>query len=54
MLDLGFPADIEKIFRRCRRCATRSFLATMPGLIVALARRFMSNDPHPRHDPDEG
>ncbi|HJB62207.1 MAG TPA: DEAD/DEAH box helicase [Candidatus Microbacterium pullistercoris] len=56
MLDLGFLADIEKIFQRvAQRRHTQLFSATMPGPIVALARRFMSNPIHIRaSDPDEG
>jgi len=56
MLDLGFLADIEKIFQRVApKRHTQLFSATMPGPIVALARRFMSNPIHIRAtDPDEG
>ncbi|SJN30150.1 putative ATP-dependent RNA helicase [Microbacterium esteraromaticum] len=56
MLDLGFLADIEKIFQRVPAVRhTQLFSATMPGPIVALARRFMSNPIHIRaNDPDEG
>lgn len=56
MLDLGFLADIEKIFQRVPAIRhTQLFSATMPGPIVALARRFMSNPIHIRaNDPDEG
>src|SRR5690606_23679029 len=56
MLDLGFLADIEKIFQRvAAKRHTQLFSATMPGPIVALARRFMSNPIHIRaSDPDEG
>lgn len=56
MLDLGFLADIEKIFQKVPAIRhTQLFSATMPGPIVALARRFMSNPIHMRaNDPDEG
>ncbi|MGO2745805.1 DEAD/DEAH box helicase [Microbacterium sp.] len=56
MLDLGFLADIEKIFQKVSAVRhTQLFSATMPGPIVALARRFMSNPIHIRAtDPDEG
>lgn len=56
MLDLGFLADIEKIFSKVPPVRhTQLFSATMPGPIVALARRFMSNPIHMRaSDPDEG
>lgn len=56
MLDLGFLADIEKLFQRVPAIRhTQLFSATMPGPIIALARRFMSNPVHIRAtDPDEG
>ena len=56
MLDLGFLSDIEKIFQKVAPVRhTQLFSATMPGPIVALARRFMSNPIHIRaSDPDEG
>lgn len=56
MLDLGFLADIEKLFQRLPAVRhTQLFSATMPGPIIALARRFMSNPIHIRaSDPDEG
>ena len=56
MLDLGFLPDIEKIFSKLPSVRhTQLFSATMPGPIVALARRFMSNPIHIRaNDPDEG
>ncbi|RLK49098.1 DEAD/DEAH box helicase [Microbacterium telephonicum] len=56
MLDLGFLADIEKIFSKVPAVRhTQLFSATMPGPIVALARRFMTNPIHMRaSDPDEG
>ncbi|WP_424448748.1 DEAD/DEAH box helicase [Microbacterium arborescens] len=56
MLDLGFLPDIEKIFQKVAPVRhTMLYSATMPGPIVALARRFMSNPIHIRAtDPDEG
>jgi superfamily II DNA/RNA helicase len=49
MLDLGFLPDIERIvaFLPATR-QTMLFSATMPGPIVALARRFMSRPVHVR------
>ena len=56
MLDLGFLADIEKLFAQTPATRhTMLFSATMPGPIVALARRFMTRPVHIRaSDPDEG
>jgi superfamily II DNA/RNA helicase len=56
MLDLGFLADIEKLFSQTPPTRhTMLFSATMPGPIVALARRFMVRPIHIRAtDPDEG
>ncbi|MBH0054598.1 DEAD/DEAH box helicase [Salinibacterium sp. SWN139] len=56
MLDLGFLADIEKLFAQTPPTRhTMLFSATMPGPIVALARRFMNKPIHIRAtDPDEG
>ena len=56
MLDLGFLPDIEKIFAQVPEVRhTMLFSATMPGPIVALARRFMQRPIHIRaNDPDEG
>ncbi|AGW41016.1 ATP-dependent RNA helicase [Leifsonia xyli subsp. cynodontis DSM 46306] len=56
MLDLGFLSDIEKLFAQTPATRhTMLFSATMPGPIVALARRFMSRPIHIRAtDPDEG
>ena len=56
MLDLGFLADIEKLFAKTKPTRhTMLFSATMPGPIVALARRFMNRPIHIRAtDPDEG
>lgn len=56
MLDLGFLADIEKLFSKVPAIRhTMLFSATMPDTIVTLARRFMSKPIHIRaQDPDEG
>jgi superfamily II DNA/RNA helicase len=57
MLDLGFLPDVEKIFTSTpARQQTMLFSATMPGDIIALARRFMNQPVHIRtHDnEDEG
>ncbi|MFC4223380.1 DEAD/DEAH box helicase [Lysinibacter cavernae] len=56
MLDLGFLSDIEKLFSQTPEGRhTMLFSATMPGPIIALARRFMSKPIHIRaSDPDEG
>ena len=56
MLDLGFLSDIEKLFAQTSPTRhTMLFSATMPGPIVALARRFMNKPIHIRAtDPDEG
>jgi len=56
MLDLGFLSDIEKLFAQVPAVRhTMLFSATMPGPIVALARRFMTRPIHIRaSDPDEG
>ncbi len=56
MLDLGFLSDIEKLFSQTPPARhTMLFSATMPGPIVALARRFMNRPIHIRAtDPDEG
>jgi superfamily II DNA/RNA helicase len=56
MLDLGFLADIEKLFAQTPETRhTMLFSATMPGTIVTLARRFMRTPIHIRaSDPDEG
>ena len=49
MLDLGFLPDIERILARVPdRRQTMLFSATMPGPIVALARRFMRQPVHVR------
>jgi superfamily II DNA/RNA helicase len=56
MLDLGFLPDVEKLFAQTEPTRhTMLFSATMPGPVVALARRFMNKPIHIRAtDPDEG
>ncbi|PZQ88138.1 MAG: RNA helicase [Leifsonia xyli] len=56
MLDLGFLPDVEKLFAQTPPTRhTMLFSATMPGPVVALARRFMNRPIHIRAtDPDEG
>jgi superfamily II DNA/RNA helicase len=56
MLDLGFLPDIEKIFAAVPQVRhTMLFSATMPGPILNLARRFMTQPVHIRvTDPEEG
>ena len=56
MLDLGFLPDVEKLFSQTSPTRhTMLFSATMPGPVVALARRFMNRPIHIRAtDPDEG
>jgi superfamily II DNA/RNA helicase len=55
MLDLGFLEDIEKLLQAVpAKRQTMLFSATMPGPIMALARRFMSQPTHIRaHDPGD-
>lgn len=56
MLDLGFLPDVERLFAQTPATRhTMLFSATMPGPVVALARRFMNRPIHIRAtDPDEG
>jgi len=56
MLDLGFLPDVEKLLARTPAVRqTMLFSATMPGAVVAMARRYMSQPTHIRaNDPDEG
>ena len=57
MLDLGFLPDVEKILANTpNRMQTMLFSATMPGDIIALARRFMNQPFHIRtlDSEDEG
>ena len=55
MLDLGFLEDIEKLLQAVpTQRQTMLFSATMPGPIMALARRFMTQPTHIRaHDPGD-
>ena len=55
MLDLGFLEDIEKLMQAVpTNRQTMLFSATMPGPIMALARRFMLQPTHIRaHDPSD-
>ena len=55
MLDLGFLEDIEKLLQAVpSNRQTMLFSATMPGPIMALARRFMKQPTHIRaHDPGD-
>ena len=55
MLDLGFLPDVEVLLSRTpANRHTMLFSATMPGEVVALARRYMSHPTHIRaQDPDD-
>ncbi len=55
MLDLGFLPDVESILERVpSERQTLLYSATMPGPVVALARRFLSRPVHVRAEmPDE-
>ena len=54
MLDLGFLPDVEKLFTSTpARQQTMLFSATMPGDIIALARRFMNQPVHIRTQDNE-
>ena len=54
MLDLGFLPDVEKIFSSTpNRQQTMLFSATMPGDIIALARKFMNQPVHIRTQDNE-
>ncbi|WP_295019350.1 DEAD/DEAH box helicase, partial [uncultured Micrococcus sp.] len=57
MLDLGFLPDVETLLSAVPAARqTMLFSATMPGPVVAMARRYMTRPTHIRaHDPeDEG
>ncbi|WP_414647984.1 DEAD/DEAH box helicase [Cellulomonas sp.] len=56
MLDLGFLPDVEKLLSRTPAARTTMlFSATMPGAVVAMARRYMTQPTHIRaNDPDDG
>ncbi|WP_438948983.1 DEAD/DEAH box helicase, partial [Streptomyces harbinensis] len=55
MLDLGFLPDVEKIMEQLpAKRQTMLFSATMPGQVIGLARRYMSQPTHIRAtDPDD-
>ena len=55
MLDLGFLPDVEKLLAATPASRhTMLFSATMPGAVVALARRYMTQPTHIRAaDPDD-
>ena len=55
MLDMGFLPDVETLVNATSTARqTMLFSATMPGAIVSLARRYMSNPTHIRaSDPDD-
>ncbi|MFF3287804.1 DEAD/DEAH box helicase [Streptomyces sp. NPDC003023] len=49
MLDLGFLPDVEKIIQQLpAKRQTMLFSATMPGAVIGLARRYMSQPTHIR------
>ncbi|EKA60062.1 DEAD/DEAH box helicase [Janibacter hoylei PVAS-1] len=55
MLDLGFLPDVEKIMAMTAPARhTMLFSATMPGAIVALARRYMTQPTHIRAMSEDG
>ena len=55
MLDLGFLPDVEKILAMTPASRqTMLFSATMPGAVVALARRYMTQPTHIRAMVEEG
>ena len=55
MLDLGFLPDVEKIIQMLpEKRQTMLFSATMPGQVISLARRYMSQPTHIRAaEPDD-
>ncbi|UNX54162.1 DEAD/DEAH box helicase [Georgenia sp. TF02-10] len=55
MLDLGFLPDVETLLARTPAARhTMLFSATMPGAVVALARRYMTRPTHIRaQDPED-
>lgn len=55
MLDLGFLPDVEKIIEKLPvKRQTMLFSATMPGQVITLARRYMSQPTHIRAtSPDD-
>ncbi|MGP3688319.1 DEAD/DEAH box helicase [Streptomyces sp. IBSNAI002] len=55
MLDLGFLPDVEKIINHLPpKRQTMLFSATMPGAVIGLARRYMSQPTHIRAVSEDG
>ncbi|MFJ3878777.1 DEAD/DEAH box helicase [Streptomyces sp. NPDC090077] len=55
MLDLGFLPDVEKIMNLLpAKRQTMLFSATMPGAVIGLARRYMSQPTHIRAVSEDG
>ncbi|WP_345287088.1 DEAD/DEAH box helicase, partial [Streptomyces gulbargensis] len=55
MLDLGFLPDVEKIMNMLPpKRQTMLFSATMPGAVIGLARRYMSQPTHIRATSPDG
>ncbi|MFB7592567.1 DEAD/DEAH box helicase, partial [Streptomyces sp. NPDC056169] len=55
MLDLGFLPDVEKIMNMLpAKRQTMLFSATMPGAVISLARRYMSQPTHIRATSPDG
>ncbi|MFJ5633071.1 DEAD/DEAH box helicase [Streptomyces goshikiensis] len=55
MLDLGFLPDVEKIINYLPpKRQTMLFSATMPGAVISLARRYMTQPTHIRATSPEG
>ncbi|MEV8531165.1 DEAD/DEAH box helicase [Streptomyces sp. NPDC051211] len=55
MLDLGFLPDVEKIINHLPpKRQTMLFSATMPGAVIGLARRYMTQPTHIRATSPEG
>ncbi|MFK0210378.1 DEAD/DEAH box helicase [Streptomyces sp. NPDC090298] len=55
MLDLGFLPDVEKIMKMLpAKRQTMLFSATMPGAVIGLARRYMSQPTHIRATSPDG
>ncbi|MFG2878458.1 DEAD/DEAH box helicase [Streptomyces sp. NPDC048337] len=55
MLDLGFLPDVEKIINYLPpKRQTMLFSATMPGAVIGLARRYMSQPTHIRAVSEDG
>ncbi|MET9674186.1 DEAD/DEAH box helicase [Streptomyces sp. NPDC006482] len=55
MLDLGFLPDVEKIMNMLPpKRQTMLFSATMPGAVIGLARRYMSQPTHIRATSSDG